>query len=161
MFFFKLFFTCFGKETKTENECLYLELWFIQGTWAFYVPTIDRDGIQGTGLLPLQRQEGQMNGRGRGVSPDGALSASGRMPALVPITSPSTATGGCSFFSFFAADAHVLRLWSLPELKTHVSHRPLVPQKHFFSKGPLLRILSANECDAQRFQVSSPWSVKV
>lgn len=62
---------------------------------------------------------------------------------------------GAAVFSF-AADAHVLRLWSLPESKTHVSHRPLVPQKHLFSKGPLLRILSANECDAQRFQVSSP-----
>lgn len=50
---------------------------------------------------------------GRGVSPDGALSASGRMPAPVPSTSPSVATGGCRFF--FYANAHVLRLRLLPE----------------------------------------------
>ena len=43
-----------------------------------------------------------MNGRGRGVSPDGALPASGRMHAPVPITSPSLATvgGGAAIFSF-------------------------------------------------------------
>lgn len=51
-----------------------------------------------------------MNGRGRGISPDGALPANGRMHAPVPSTSPPMATGGggggrAAVFSF-AADAH-------------------------------------------------------
>lgn len=69
-----------------------------------------------------------MNGRGRGVSPDGALPASGRMHAPVPSTSPSIATVGGGLQFFLLCRCPCVGRWRLlPESKTHVSHCLLVP----------------------------------
>ncbi|KAL1784851.1 hypothetical protein HispidOSU_021808, partial [Sigmodon hispidus] len=114
----------------------------------------EKDGIHGTGLQPLQKQEEQTNGRGRGVGPDGVSDCQWQNACSCAQHWPINRHRRLQFFSF-VTDAHVLRVCnSCQSRKAHVSHHPSVSYKHLSSRKLSLRILLAKECDTHRFQVS-------
>lgn len=114
---FLFYFTARKLKQRMYDFCV-LSHGSFKGTEPFHVCPTERDGIWGTGLQPLQREDRQMKGRGRGVS---LVAASGRMHAPVPSIGPSTATGGYSFL-FCCRCPCVKTVQQLPESKTHASH---------------------------------------